>query len=214
MLARRRAFVHVIAGSAALAFAQTGIGAWMPSFLIRNHGMNLAQVGLSLGLISGLCGAIGTWAGGWQGTRLSRSGLHMALWLPIAGVLLCGPLYIAALFMADGQGVLLMLIPAFFLGALWTAPSIALTQSLAPVAMRARASAVYIVAANLIGVSMGPLVTGMLSDWFAQLRGGNAATGLRDAMMSITVLFLLGAWQWALAARSLRRESEAAGARG
>jgi MFS family permease len=116
--------------------------------------------------------------------------------------------------MADGQGVLLMLIPAFFLGALWTAPSIALTQSLAPVAMRARASAVYIVAANLIGVSMGPLVTGMLSDWFAQLRGGNAATGLRDAMMSITVLFLLGAWQWALAARSLRRESEAAGARG
>ena len=212
ILARRRAFVHVVAGSAAIAFAQTGISAWMPSFLIRNHGMNLAQVGLSLGLLSGLCGAVGTWAGGWQGTRLSRSGLHMALWLPIVGVLLCGPLYIVALLMGNGQSALLMLIPAIILGALWTAPSIALTQSLAPVAMRARASAVYIVAANLIGVSMGPLVTGVLSDWFARLRGGDAAMGLRDAMMSITVLFLLGAWHWAMAARLLRREAAAAGA--
>ena len=212
ILARRRAFVHVIAGSAAIAFAQSGIAAWLPSFLIRNHGMNLAQVGVSLGLLTGICGAIGTWAGGWQGTRLSRSGLHMALWVPIAGVLLCGPLYIASLMMADAQSALLMLIPAIFLGALWTAPSIALTQSLAPVAMRARASAVYIVAANLIGVSMGPLVAGVLSDWFAQLRGGNAALGLRDAMMSITVLFVLGAWHWSLAARILKREAVATSA--
>ena len=209
ILARRPAFVHVVAGSAAMAFAQTGIAAWMPSFLIRNHGMNLAQVGLSLGLLSGLCGATGTWVGGWQGTRLGRWGLHMALLLPIVGVLLCGPLYIAALLMPDGPSTLLMLIPAILLGALWTAPSIALTQSLAPVAMRARASAVYIVAANLIGVSMGPLVAGILSDWFAGLRGGNSAMGLRDAMMSLNVLFLLGAWHWTLAARSLRREAAA-----
>jgi MFS family permease len=78
--------------------------------------------------------------------------------------------------------------------------------------MRARASAVYIVAANLIGVSMGPLVAGVLSDWFAQLRGGNAALGLRDAMMSITVLFVLGAWHWSLAARILKREAVATSA--
>jgi MFS family permease len=132
----------------------------------------------------------------------------MALWLPIGGILLCAPLYIGTLLMADGQSALLMLIPTFILGALWTAPSIALTQSLAPVAMRARASAVYIVAANLIGVSMGPLVAGMLSDWFAHLRGGGAAMGLRDALMSITFFFVLGAWHWTSAARTLRSENE------
>ena len=208
ILAQRRAFVQVVAGSAAIAFAQSGIASWMPSFLIRNHGMNLAQVGISLGLLTGVCGAIGTWAGGWQGTRLSRSGLHMALWLPIGGILLCAPLYVVTLLMADGQSALLMLIPTFILGALWTAPSIALTQSLAPVAMRARASAVYIVAANLIGVSMGPLVAGVLSDWFAHLRGGDAAMGLRDALMSITFFFVLGAWHWTSAARTLRSENE------
>jgi len=207
ILARRRAFVHVVAGSAAIAFAQSGIAAWIPSYLIRAHSMPLAQLGLTLGLITGVCGAIGTWFGGWQGTRLSQSGLHRVLWLPIAGILLCAPLYIIVLNMGSGQSTLAMLILPITVGAFWTAPSIALTQSLAPIAMRARASAVYIVAANLIGVSMGPLVAGALSDWFTRLHGGNAALGLRDALASITIFFLLGALHWALASRALRREN-------
>jgi MFS transporter, Spinster family, sphingosine-1-phosphate transporter len=212
ILARRRAFVHVIAGSAAFSFAQTGIATWMPSFLIRAHGLNLAQVGLGLGLISGVCGAIGTWAGGWQGTRFGKSGLHAIVWLPILGVLLCAPLYIAVLSMGSGSGALLLMAVPITLGALWTAPSIALTQSLAPVAMRARASAVYIVAANLIGVSMGPLAAGALSDLFANLHGGDAALGLRDAQMALTVFFVIGAAHWAHVSRLLKRENEAGAA--
>jgi MFS transporter, Spinster family, sphingosine-1-phosphate transporter len=207
ILWQRRAFVHIIIGTAAMAFAQIGIGTWLPSFLIRSHDMSLAQVGIGLGLLTGICGAIGTWVGGWQGTRFSKGGLHMALWLPIAGMLVCIPLDILALSMSNGQNVLLILIPSYILGSLWAAPAIALTQSLAPVAMRARASAVNIVAANLFGVSMGPLVAGVLSDWFAYLRGGDAALGLRDAMMCLTAFFLLAAWQWTLAARSLQREN-------
>lgn len=210
ILARRRAFVHIIAGSAAMAFAQTGIAAWFPSFLIRTHGMSLAQVGLSLGVISGVCGALGTWFGGWQGTRLSRGGLDRVVLLPIAGILLCVPLYIAVFNMGDGQSALLLLTIPIILGALWTAPSIALTQTLSPVNMRARASAVYIVAANLIGVSMGPLVAGVFSDWFARFHDGDAALGLRDAMICLTIFFIWGALHWALAARALRREAATA----
>ncbi|NIJ17917.1 spinster family MFS transporter [Sphingobium vermicomposti] len=210
ILGQRRAFIHIIAGTAIMAFAQTGISTWLPSFLIRSHDMSMAHVGISLGLISGIGGAIGTWYGGWQGTRRSKSGLHMALWLPIAGMLICVPLDIIALSMSDGQSVLLVMIPSYIFGSLWTAPSIALIQSLAPVPMRARASALNIVAANLIGVSMGPLVAGILSDWFAYLRGGDAALGLRDAMMCLTAFFVWAAWHWTLAARLLQRESLAA----
>ena len=207
VLTQRRAFLHIVAGTAIMAFAQTGISTWLPSFLIRNHGMSLSHVGVSLGLLTGICGAIGTWAGGWQGTRLAKSGLHMALWLPIAGMLLCIPLDIIALSMADGQAVLLVLIPSYIVGSFWTAPSIALTQSLAPVSMRARASAMNILAANLIGVSMGPLVAGVLSDAFAYLRGGDAALGLRDAMICLTAFFLWAAWHWTMAMRALKQES-------
>ncbi len=208
ILARRRAFVHVIAGSAAFAFAQMGIGTWLPSFLIRSHGLNLAEAGIGLGLVIGICGAVGTWLGGWQGTRFGRTGMHAIVWFPIIGMILCVPLYLLAFNVGSGSFALLLLIPASVVGALWTAPSIALTQSLAPVAMRARASAVYIVAANLIGVSMGPLVTGVLSDWFAGLHGGDSALGLRDAMMVLTLFMFWGAGHWVYASRLLKREGD------
>ncbi|MCP1470328.1 putative MFS family arabinose efflux permease [Sphingobium sp. OAS761] len=209
LLARRSAFVHVIAGSAAFSFAQAGIATWLPSFLIRTHGMSLAQVGLSLGVISGLCGAIGTWFGGWQGTRFGRAGLHAIVRLPIIGIVLAAPLYVLVLNMGSGFAALMLLVAPVLLGAFWTAPSIALTQSLAPVAMRARASAVYIVAANLIGVSMGPLVAGALSDWFTNMNGGDAARGLRDALMLLTLFMFIGAGHWAYVGRLLKREGTA-----
>lgn len=207
ILARRRAFVHLIAGSAAIAFVQSGIAAWLPSFLIRAHGMTLAQAGIGLGIISGIGGAAGTWFGGWQGTRLSGSGLHVIFRLPVIGILACIPLYLAVLMVRDGWTTLLLFILPAILGALWTAPSIALTQSLSPVTMRARASAVYIVAANLIGVSMGPLVAGALSDWFASLNGGDRANGLRYALAALALFFFVGAFHWILAARAVRREA-------
>jgi MFS transporter, Spinster family, sphingosine-1-phosphate transporter len=209
ILARRPAFVHIVAGSAAIAFAQMGIMTWLPSFLIRSHGLNLAETGIGLGLVSGICGALGTWLGGWQGTRFGRSGLHAVVWLPIVGLILSVPIYLMVVTVGSGSVALLLLIPSSIVGALWTAPSIALTQSLAPVAMRARASAVYIVAANLIGVSMGPLVAGVLSDWFAGLHGGDAALGLRDAMMTLTLFLFWGAGHWVYASRLLKREGEA-----
>jgi len=206
LLARRKPFVHVIAGSAAIAFAQSGIAAWLPSFLIRSHDMSLAHVGVSLGVLTGVCGGLGTLVGGWQGARRGSDGLHAMIPIPVIGMLLCAPLYTTALMLQSGTAALGLMAPTFILGALWTAPSIALTQSLAPVAMRARASAVYIVAANLVGVSMGPLVAGILSDWYAGADGVNASTGLRNALMTLTLFFVWGACHWLHAARLLKRE--------
>ena len=207
VLMKRRAFFHLVCGTAIMTFSQMGFMNWLPSFLIRSGGMSLADVGISLGLLTGICGAIGTWLGGWQGTRLSGSGLHMALRVPIAGMILSAPLTIAALSMFNGLTLLLVLVPTYILNSLWTAPAIALVQSLAPVSMRARASAVNIVAANLVGISLGPLVAGILSDLFAYLRGGDAILGLRDSLMCLALFSLWGAWHWTLATRALRRET-------
>lgn len=206
VLGQRRAFVHLICGTTIMAFSQMGFMTWLPSFLIRSHGMSLAHVGIGLGLLTGICGAIGTWVGGWQGTRVSGAGLHLALRVPIVGMVLSLPLTIAALSMPDGVTLLLILIPSYILSSLWTAPSIALVQSLAPVSMRARASAVNIIAANLIGVSMGPLAAGILSDLFAYLRDGDTTLGLRDSMICLTGFSLWGAWHWAQAMRALKKE--------
>jgi predicted MFS family arabinose efflux permease len=203
-LARRPAFVQVVLASAASSFAQVGLSSWLPSFLIRTHGLSLSQVGLALGVLLGIGGMAGTAFGGWQATRLGDRGLQWTIRVPTIALAVCIPLYIAALLAGSSQVAFLMLVPATFLSTMWTAPSIALAQSLAPAEMRARASAICIVASNLIGVSLGPVAVGLLSDWFGALRG-DASAGLRDALVVITLMLLWGLTHWILLARALSR---------
>lgn len=205
-LMRRPAYVHVVLGSAASSFVTTALFSWMPSLLIRVHGFTIAEAGLGLGLLAGVSGLIGTMLGGWQAGRLGRYGLHAMLWVPIAGIALSIPLLIYALNVGTGATILWLLLPALILTGMWSAPSIALTQSLAPVAARATASAVYIVGANLIGVAMGPIVAGILSDIFAGMTN-DAATGLRWALICMALLFIWAIVHWLLAARALMRDA-------
>jgi len=209
LLVRRPAFRHVLLATAATAFAQTGLSSWLPSFLIRVHHLSLSEAGLGLGMLTGLCGMAGTVLGGWQATRLGANGEHKMLWLPAGGLALAIPIYVVALLAGSGPAVLLLLIPPFFLSALWTAPATALMQNLAPVAMRARASALQVVVANLIGVSLGPVAAGALSDWFGAMRGDPAA-GLRDALVVMVLLLGWGIVHWLLASRALARGGETA----
>lgn len=205
LLLRRPAFRHVILSTSVCAFAQAGITAWLPSFLLRAHGMQLSQVGLSLGLLTGICGVIGTFGGGWQATYMARGGDHRMLLLPMFGAIASVPLFAIA-FMGTGWArVELLLAFPLILGGLWTAPSIALTQNLAPVTMRAQASSVYVIGANLIGVSTGPLAVGLASDLFATYTH-SSVTGLRLALIAVAFVLLLGAVHHFLAIRYIRWE--------
>lgn len=206
-----RAYVHVVMGSAAASFAASGIFSWMPPLLIRVHGMSLSQVGLELGLLSGVSGLIGMWLGGWQAARLGARGLHAMLWAPVIGLTISIPIFIAAFHAASGSATLLILFVPLVLSGLWTAPSIALTQSLAPLAARATASAVYIVTANLIGVAMGPLVIGGLSDVLTR-NMGDAGAALRWALTIAALTLIWSITHWSLALRRLMKDRAGVGA--
>lgn len=205
LLAQRASFIHVIAATAVTSFVETGISSWIPSYLIRTYGLPLSEVGPAMGLIAGTGGIIGTLAGGWYASRVGKRGMDHTLILPIVGLVLCIPLYLAVLHAGDGRVALALLALPTIAGAFWTAPAIALTQNLSPVATRARASAVRIVAANLVGVALGPLAVGALSDWFAA-RGGTPAEGLSSALLVFIALFAWATLHWLLAALALRRE--------
>lgn len=85
-------------GTTVIALVEMAMTSWMPSFLIRAHGFSLSEVGVGMGLIVGIGGVIGTMAGGWQGSYFGRKGMQHMLWVPIAGLLLCIPLYLAVLY--------------------------------------------------------------------------------------------------------------------
>ncbi|WP_157220216.1 spinster family MFS transporter [Flavisphingomonas formosensis] len=206
VLIRRPGYVHILLGSSGSALACSGVLAWLPSFLIRVHGMSLSHVGMALGLLTGIAGLVGTSAGGWQAGRLGVRGLHAMLWVPIAALILAIPLFILALLVSDGWLTLGLLVLPVTLTYLWSAPSIALVQSLAPVSMRATASAIYIALSNLIGVAGGPLIVGIASDVLSGWTG-SAAQGLRWALVLSSLLLLWGIAHWVLAMRALERGS-------
>lgn len=73
-----------------------------------------------------------------------------------------------------------MLIPGQVLSTMYLGSSIAMCQLLVTPGMRAMASAVLFFVLNMIGLGLGPLLVGVLSDAFQPLYGEN---NLRYAML-------------------------------
>jgi hypothetical protein len=67
--------------------------------------------------------------------------------------------------------------------------------------MRATASASFLLINNLIGIGVGPLLMGRLSDAFEATHGVNA---LRDAAVACSAFYLLAAVLALFSIRSLR----------
>ena len=71
----------------------------------------------------------------------------------------------AALFYSTGDPVLaLFLAIRAILGPMYLGPTFGMTQTLVPPAMRATASALMLFILNLIGLGLGPVFAGVLSD--------------------------------------------------
>jgi MFS family permease len=196
---------HLLFGAALILFVSNGVGAWLPSFLLRTHGLTADKSGIAIGLSLGIGGIVGTVAGGgFLVDRLSRRDLRWPVWT----------VAIAAVFTFMGNslvftapsGTLAMtafIVPAT-LNTLWQPPTLAMIQSLAPVNMRATAGACLVLVGNLIGLGLGPLTVGVLSDLYAHLGAGQDA--LRWALLSTVPVGLWAGAHFLLAARTLRAE--------
>lgn len=73
ILRAKRSFVHLAIGSALIAMSNYAVLNWLPSFLIRSHGMGTGEIGTWLALIVGVCGGVGTFMGGYLADRFGQS---------------------------------------------------------------------------------------------------------------------------------------------
>ena len=71
--------------------------------------------------------------------------------------------------------------------------------------MRAMASAILYFVLNIIGLGLGPLTVGILSDAFASIYGDN---NLRYAMATTLTISLVGVFFLSIGVRSLKRDLE------
>ena len=86
------------------------------------------------------------------------------MYIPGVATLISVPF--AALFYSIGDPVLALFlaIPGAILGPMYLGPTFGMTQTLVPPAMRATASALMLFILNLIGLGLGPVFAGVLSD--------------------------------------------------
>jgi MFS family permease len=212
----KRSFRHIAFAAALHNFAIYGVGNFYSSFLIRSHGLGVARTGVILAFIYLIGGLLGTWLGGALSDRYAqhKRDPRYYLWVPGA-LLLCGlPISQLAYWVDSTVTVIGLMTIAMIAGAGYLAPSIAATYRLVGGRERALASALLLLVLNLVGLGLGPLCSGWLSDalnGYLQRHGSDAtsatADGLRYALSIVSLVNLWSAAHYFMAARSLRRDA-------
>jgi MFS transporter, Spinster family, sphingosine-1-phosphate transporter len=204
-LARSRTMLWVCVGAAAQLIVVSAVWSWLPSFLNRVHGVAPGAAGLRAALVV-LCGAIG---GVVWGTVVDRVGQRRSHTKFIVLALLCiASLAVLVLsFGAPRFGIALsapaqFAIIAFggFLMTCTVGPVSAIVIDVVHPGVRATGCSVLALFQNLLGLALGPVIAGTLSD----------AWGLETALTAMPAFSALAAIAFTLASRSYEIDKQRA----
>lgn len=200
---RLATFRHLAAAATLHAFVGYGVAAWNAAFLMRTHGMSVGEVGAWLAGIASVFGGLGTFLGGYLTDRLAPRDARFQLWVPGVATLVAVPFAVGFYLGSDVRMALAVAgIPVFF-GAMYLGPTFSITQALAPLRMRAVASAFLLFLINLIGLGLGPQMVGIASDLLAPRL---AEDSLRGALVLTVAINLWSGLHYFLGARTLRAD--------
>lgn len=176
-----------------------GLSVWMPSYLMRSHGLTLMEAGFWNGVTAALGGIIGSLAGGYFADRFSEKNNKSQMLIPAIGMFCAAPFFAMQLlwpvdwvWVFRGEVVplvALLTLPASFFMGLWMPAAFGAIQNLVRAEFRAQAAACLIVVLFLLGGTIGPIFTGFVSDYLSPIMGDEA---LRYAMLSSIVTLLMG----------------------
>ncbi|WP_394728676.1 MFS transporter [Altererythrobacter sp. GH1-8] len=189
-------FVPLMIGFACFAAAQYGIGSWAPSFLIRIHGWTQLEVGQYFGPVVMAAGIGGVVVSGFFAERwLAKGIVDATIRLPIYAILLAIPCAIAFPLVDNAWVALALLGLAIFLGTVPFGAGVSTFPLITPNRMRAQVVACYLLVANLLGYSAGPILVAWLTDSvFASPSAINKSLAVAaPGMMIIGVLLCLSA---------------------
>jgi MFS family permease len=199
---QRRSFRHLCCATALHSLVIYGTTIFNAPFLARSHQWNSTDIG-KLVALTGVVGMFGTFAGGLLADRCSarRSDQRWYLWVCGLATLLMAPFEWIAYLGLQPPTVVIALSLCGLLGMAFFGPVFATTQALAPPGMRAVAAAVLIFVQTMIGLGLGPLLVGGISDMLQPVVG---AQSLRYALLVPAVFNCWAAVHFFLGARYLR----------
>jgi predicted MFS family arabinose efflux permease len=199
-------------------FNMYAIGAFQTPFLQRFHEMSLREASNVSAISVGAIGAIGLIAGGWLADRVAAKHKNGRLLVAAYCMALAAPCIFLALNQPKGATVpfiALMMLGTMTMYVYYATVYAAIQDVIAP-ALRGTAVAIYFCAMYILGASLGPLATGILSDHFAHqamiaagattMTEAFKATGLHSAMYAIPVLAVLASAVLFAASRTVEKD--------
>ena len=204
-----KSFRYLSLAGALHAFVGYGVGYWFPALFIRSHGLGTAEVGVWLFYL-GFAGLAGTFLGGYMGDRLAKRDVRWYVWVPGIATLVSVPFSAYVYIASDYVLAFVVAIVPTALGAYYLGPTFALTQGLVGLRMRALASSILLFILNLIGMGLGPQLTGILSDLFAAYSDFGVHS-LRAAMVCVLFANVVATGFYWVSGRYLRDDMQRRG---
>ena len=203
IVARKPTFWLMAFASSCSSLCGYGLALWTPSILIRSFGLDLLSTAHFFASLLLIGGTFGVFAGGWLADRLGTADRRWYARLPAIAWLITAPFFFAG-FMAPNLKVawLLLLVPNA-LNILWLGPVTTAVQHLVPRPLRSTASASFLFINNLIGLGVGPLLMGAISD---HLKASYGSEALRYAATACLGFYLLAALLMFVAVSRIRKD--------
>ncbi|WP_411816357.1 spinster family MFS transporter [Hyphococcus sp. DH-69] len=220
LLYNKKTYWLIVFGFAIKSFISYGHSPFTASFFLRNHAEEIASLaaqfnvqsigflGLALGGIGGTAGVIGTFLGGYLADRFSKNDIKAYVTIPAVASLVTIPLYISAILVGSAVAAIFLLALQAVVNALWFGPVFATAQTIVPRHVRATATAVLMLVVNLIGLGLGPVGVGLMSDIFAHQFNMGEGEGLRWSLIVSTFPGFLAAYLFWRARRTVVEETE------
>ena len=195
-----KSFRHLCLAGAVAAMTGFGIMNWCAPFFERLHGMTKDETGPVLGIAMGIVGGLSTFLGAFLADKLSSRTRKWYMRIAAIGMVAMLP-FLVLFIMTESKTIAIVGINLTFLvGLFYNAPTFATVQGLARPDMRALASAIFLFIINLIGMGLGPLIVGYLSDLLEPKYG---VESIRYALLIISAGTLWATVHYLLAARTL-----------
>ena len=203
MVVRKPTFWLLSLGAAASSVCGYGLAAWLPSFFIRSYKLSLTGMGVFYASITLIGGCLGILGGGFLADRIGKSSKANYPLIPAISFLVGLPCF----FLAVNSSSLVVAFPLFLiptaLNLVWLGPIVTAVQHLVPAHMRTRASAMFLLINNLIGIAVGTYYFGAMSD---ALKPHFGAESLRYAIYSGLGFYVIASTRFLIASRKIKKD--------
>jgi len=187
---RSKAHLFCLVGFPFIAFVQYAHGAHGPNFYFKNHAVDIGEVGLMLGIFTAVGGLLGIVTGGLLGDWLRKKYSNGRLYIILLVTVMIAPssllyIYVENLYLSYFWNFIFS-----FIAPMWLGLGVSTVADLVLPRMRAVAGAFFILMLSMLGMALGPYLTGKVID-FLLVPGVNDGESIQTALALCTCVLVI-----------------------